>query len=79
MPTLTEDSDFSDDSDSEYEEDHQHFVNEVNQILHCCSHSTVSIENVHSEATKITSKSSPCCCPCSERATCAINHEMPMS
>ena len=72
MPSLTEDSDVSDDSDSECEEDHQHFVKKVNQILHCFNHCTVSHANVHSEATKITSKSSPCCCPCSERATCAI-------
>ena len=33
MPALTEDSDFSDDSDSKCEENHHHFLNKVNQIM----------------------------------------------
>ena len=71
MPDLPED--FSEDSDSECEENHQDFVNKIRQILHTSCDPKVSIAHLYSnlETKENVSKSVPCCCPCSERSTCA--------
>ena len=66
MPALTKDSDFSDDSDSECEDNHQDFVNKKNQVLHTSCDPIANLYS-YSEAKENMSKSVPCCCPCSER------------